>query len=112
MAVSQGRHQHHQGTPLRRRKKKCHKVKSYFRFCDKGNDGYYFDGHQLKCLSVRAEEHFVCNTGPNRFATEEDCLRDCVRPHHKGNKCSISRELVPCEENHINVTWWFYDFGL
>ncbi|XP_077512403.1 papilin-like [Amblyomma americanum] len=66
----------------------------------------------MKCLSVRAEEHSVCNTGPNRFATEEDCLRECVRPQRKDNKCSISRELAPCEENHINVTWWFYDFGL
>ncbi|XP_077513007.1 uncharacterized protein LOC144124238 [Amblyomma americanum] len=87
----------------------CLQSRGSFKFCEKSNEGYYYDGVKKECLSTGDEQHFVCNDGPNRFALEAFCMAFCVQRSPPMEDCNADVELIPCHKKHLKKTWCFYD---
>ncbi|KAH7983986.1 hypothetical protein HPB52_016025 [Rhipicephalus sanguineus] len=79
-----------------------------FECCPRRRLEFFYRPSVNGCVSTSSDKVVLCNRGPNRFSSRENCRQNCVEKQQPAEKCRKSAVFSECTRQDVAETWWYH----
>lgn len=79
-----------------------------FEYCPSRRLEFYYRRSVNGCVSTSSDKVVLCNRGPNRFSSRENCRQNCIEKEQPAEKCQKTAVFSECTRQDVAETWWYY----